>query len=85
MRHAKDGKVNERAFSSLSIQPKENSQVGGYKGKKPWKNKQQKKHYVKQNEKPNVIVKNNGSKGDCKICANLHFGDCWFKSKVSQM
>lgn len=80
LRHIEDGDVNEKAFSSLSIQSKGSSQVSGYKCKKPWKNKE-KKSFVKSNKKPNVAVKNTGNKKGYRTCGNLQFGKCWFKPK----
>lgn len=74
IRHVEDGEMNEMAFSSLSIHSNDSSQAAGYKGKMPRKNKEE--VFVKPNEKPNVKVKNNGSKEGCKICGNLHFSEC---------
>lgn len=72
--------VTKRAFSSLSFQGRNNSQSCGYKGKKPWNNKENKSS-VKPNKRSNAIVKSNGNKEGCKTCGNLHFGECWFKGE----
>lgn len=37
-RHAEDEDVNDKAFGSLSMQPKNNSQASNAKNKKFWKN-----------------------------------------------
>nr|XP_028948073.1 uncharacterized protein LOC114820910 [Malus domestica] len=80
-RHADYG--SEKAFSSLSINPKEGSSSsygGSSKFKNNWKNKGK-----KMDVKPaNVAKKDNqgeGTKTSCVHCNKLHYGTCWFKEK----
>ncbi|KAB2603895.1 hypothetical protein D8674_041435 [Pyrus ussuriensis x Pyrus communis] len=64
-----DNIVSVIAFSSLSIQNKSGSQTTGYKGKKPLKFRDKKSDFKENTRKA------------CKICGNIHYGECRFEGK----
>ena len=80
-RHADYG--SEKAFSSLSINPREgpsSSYGGSSKFKNNWKNKG-KKMDVKSANVPKKENQGEGTKISCVHCNKLHYGTCWFKGK----
>ncbi|BBG93432.1 Histone superfamily protein [Prunus dulcis] len=86
-RHAES--TTEKAFSSMSINQKgsqSNSSFGNNKSKKNWKSTGQKwdsksQNNVNQGRKHEQGEKSEQTKGKCKHCDKLHYGECWFKGK----
>ncbi|CAL8993608.1 unnamed protein product [Prunus brigantina] len=79
-RHAES--TTERAFSSMNVNPKGNQP----NPKKNWKSKGKKWDSKLQNsdnrgEKSDQERKYDQTKGKCKHCDKLHYGECWFKGK----
>ncbi|KAB2608513.1 hypothetical protein D8674_011681 [Pyrus ussuriensis x Pyrus communis] len=88
--------ANERAFSSLSVNPKEQNKSGGHssssrtqrnwnsKGKK-WESKpkfQQKSPlHSYQSANASQSVGQEVAKPQCKVCSKYHFGECRYKGK----
>ncbi|CAL9003036.1 unnamed protein product [Prunus brigantina] len=71
-RHSRD--KTEKAFASLSVNPKSEKYSGsqsGSKDQKNWKTKGKKW----DNKPPD------GARNPCKHCGKLHFGECQFKGK----
>ncbi|CAN6690841.1 unnamed protein product [Malus baccata var. baccata] len=65
----------ERAFSSLDISSK-NSKVGNQ-----FTNTVQRKQWTNKFT-PGVRNEVNNSRGACKYCDKLHYGECWLKGKI---
>ncbi|XP_021832760.1 uncharacterized protein LOC110772612 [Prunus avium] len=77
-------KLTENAFSSLSVNPRDQSntgQPGSSKSKKNWKPQKWKKGDAKSENNSKKENQNEGAKGPCKTCDKLHYGACWFKGK----
>ncbi|XP_070677879.1 uncharacterized protein [Malus domestica] len=80
----------DRAFSSMNVNPKgtqPNSSCGNSKPKKNWKSKGKKwdpkaQNLANQGGKYDQGGKSDQSKGKCKHCDKLHYGECWFKGKL---
>ncbi|KAM1099314.1 hypothetical protein TB2_005809 [Malus domestica] len=88
--------ANERAFSSFSVNPKEQNKSGGHssssrtqknwnsKGKK-WESKpkfQQKSSlHNYQSANASQSVGQEVAKPQCKVCSKYHFGECRYKGK----
>ncbi|CAN6697091.1 unnamed protein product [Malus baccata var. baccata] len=81
--------INEKAFSSMSVNPKgtqSNPSFGNSKPKKNWKSKGKKwdpkpQNSVNQGGKYDKGGKPDQAKGKCKHCDKLHYRECWFKGK----
>lgn len=77
-------KMLEKAFSSLSVSPREQSNSGkggSSKSKKSWKSQKGKKWDAKPETNFRKENQNEGVKVPCKTCDKLHYGACWFKGK----
>ncbi|CAN6544439.1 unnamed protein product [Malus baccata var. baccata] len=85
-----DRHAGNRAFSSMNVNPKKtqpNSSCGNSKPKKNWKSKGKKwdpkaQNLANQGGKYDQGGKSDQSKGKCKHCDKLHYGECWFKGKL---
>ncbi|XP_050154691.1 uncharacterized protein LOC126628870 [Malus sylvestris] len=86
-RHAES--TIERAFSTLNLNSKgtqPNLSFGNSKPKKDWKSKGKKwdpkpQNLANRGGKYDQGGKSDQSKGKCKHCDKLHYGECWFKGK----
>ncbi|VVA20751.1 Hypothetical predicted protein, partial [Prunus dulcis] len=77
-------RVTEKAFSSLNVSSKDQSntgQAGGSKSKKNWKSQKGKKWDSKSENNSKKECQTEGAKVPCKTYDKLHFGVCWFKGK----
>ncbi|XP_020410264.1 uncharacterized protein LOC109946525 [Prunus persica] len=77
-------KLTEKAFSSLSVSPRDQSHTGqsGFsKSKKNWKPQKWKKRDAKSENNSKKENQAEGEKVPCKTCDKLHYGACWFKGK----
>ncbi|XP_016648302.1 PREDICTED: uncharacterized protein LOC107880722 [Prunus mume] len=77
-------RVTEKAFSSLNVSSKDQSntgQAGGSKSKKNWKSHKGKKWDTKSEKSSKKENQTEGAKTPCKTCDKLHYGVCWFKGK----
>ncbi|VVA40475.1 PREDICTED: Retrovirus-related Pol poly from transposon, partial [Prunus dulcis] len=77
-------KMPKKAFSSLSVSPREQSnsgQGGSSKSKKSSKPQKGKKWDTKPENNFRMENQNGGAKVPCKTCDKLHYGACWFKGK----
>ncbi|VVA26263.1 PREDICTED: Retrovirus-related Pol poly from transposon TNT, partial [Prunus dulcis] len=68
------GDKTEKAFASLSVNPKSEKYSGSQSGSKDQKNWR-----TKGKKWDNKST--NGARNPCKHCGELHFGDCRFKGK----
>ncbi|XP_021800331.1 uncharacterized protein LOC110744651 [Prunus avium] len=77
-------RVTEKAFYSLNVGSKDQSntgQAGGSKSKKNWKSQKGKKWDTKSENNSKKENQTEGAKVPCKTCDKLHYGVCWFKGK----
>ncbi|KAI5355014.1 hypothetical protein L3X38_007909 [Prunus dulcis] len=77
-------RVTEKAFSSLNVSSKDQSntgQAGGSKSKKNWKSQKGKKWDSKSENNFKKECQTKGAKVPFKTCDKLHYGVCWFKGK----
>ncbi|CAL2234203.1 unnamed protein product [Prunus armeniaca] len=77
-------RVTEKAFYSLNVGSRDQSntgQVGSSKSKKNWKSQKGKKWDTKSENSSKKENQTEGAKVPCKTCDKLHYGACWFKGK----
>ncbi|CAL2255491.1 unnamed protein product [Prunus armeniaca] len=75
-------RVTEKAFSSLNVSSKDQSNTGqacSSKSKKNWKSQKGKKWDSKSDNNSKKKNQTEGAKVPCKTCDKLHYGVCWFK------
>ncbi|CAL2258192.1 unnamed protein product [Prunus armeniaca] len=77
-------RVTEKAFYSLNVGSRDQSntgQAGSSKSKKNWKSQKGKKWDTKFENSSKKENQSEGDKVPCKTCDKLHYGACWFKGK----
>ncbi|CAL8152562.1 unnamed protein product [Prunus armeniaca] len=75
-------RVTEKAFSSLNVSSKDQSNTGqacSSKSKKNWKSQKGKKWDSKSDNNSKKENQTEGAKVPFKTCDKLHYGVCWFK------